>query len=344
MKVLAFALSVVVTTALVLGGTVLIVLQSPRGAIGLQLLALFALTVMIYGPLMLGSLTSYWNVTKTQESRSFYQVWLWVVIGLESLGAIAIIVYAVIAHSPVWIPVVFIGAGVVLTVFGLLIGRFLLRHDEAHPQPLRWAPITRDEIRRKIGIIAITFVVTFIVWIGVLGILTATGVLGNDRNDTVENISVQLLFALGFAFFPASFACVLVSLPLNRRLRDAVDRDLGTIRKISKVVVGNKKIDLDPTEQVAAAKYAAIIPTTLAFMLSYIILLYLGLGIQQLQRIIFQQADALTIGLSVFLVVAIAIFIPVYAVRIRRARIYARDHASLLPDADAETTRTPNRV
>ncbi|MEZ2390192.1 hypothetical protein AB6813_11700 [bacterium RCC_150] len=338
MKVLAFIFSLVIATALMLGGTVLIFVQSPRHSIGLQLLAVFALTVMIYGPLSLGSLTSYWNVTRTEGSRRFYKRWLWVVMGLEFLGAIAIIVFAVVVQSPVWLPVLFIAGGIALTGISLLLGRFLLRHDEAHPRPPVWAPITRNEIRRKIAIVAITFAVVFAVAIVVLG------VFGVGSNKAALQNGVQPLFALAFALLAAGFACVIVSLPLNRRLRDAVGRDLGTIRKVAKVVLSNKKLDLDQSEQVAAAKYAAVIPTTLSFILSYLTLLYLGLGTQQVQHLISGQADAFTIGFSAFLIVALVILIPIYAVRIRRARAYARDHADLLPPADSGAAGSTNRA
>lgn len=337
MKVLAFIFSLVIATGLMLGGTVLIFVLSPRQSTGLQLLAMFALTVMIYGPLTLGALTSSWNVTRTEGSKRFYKRWLWVVTGLEFLGAIAIIAYVVAAQLPAWIAVLFIAGGIGLTGVSVLIGRFLLRHDEAHPQPPRWAPITRKEIRRKIAIVAVTFVVIFAVALVVLGVLIA------GINDGGPRRGVQPLFALEFALLAAGFACVIVSLPLSRRLRDAVGRDLGTIRKVAKVVLSNKRLDLDQGEQIAAAKYAAVIPTTLSFMLAYLILLYLGIGIQQVQQFVSGHGDAFLVGFSAFLVVALAIFIPVYAVRIRRARIYARNHADLLPPADAGTAGRTNR-
>ncbi|WP_442542520.1 hypothetical protein ACSBOX_11250 [Arthrobacter sp. KN11-1C] len=338
MKVLAFIFSLVIATGLMLGGTILIFFQSPRHSMGPQLLAIFALTVMTYGPLSLGSLTSYWNVRRTAGSHRFYKRWLWVVIGLEFLGAIAIITFAVVVQAPVWLPVLFIAGGIALTGLSLLMGRLLRRHDEAHPLPPSWAPITRYEIQRKIAIIAITFVVVFAIAAVVLG------VVGVGSHDAASQVGAQPLFALAFALFAAGFACVIVSLPLSRRLRDAVDRDLGTIRKVAKVVLSNKKLDLDQSEQVAAAKYAAIIPTTLSFMLGYLILLYLGLGIQQMQHLISGQVDAFTIGFSAFLVAALLIFIPIYAVRIRRARIYARNHADLLPTADEGSTGSADRA
>ena len=337
LKVFAFIFSLVIATGLMLGGTVLIFVLSPHHSTGLQLLASFALTVMIYGPLTLGSLTSNWNVTRTEGSQRFYKRWLRVVIGLEFLGAIAIIAYTVAAQLPAWIPVLFIAGEIALTGISLLIGRFLLRHDETHPQPSRWAPITRKEIRRKIAVVAITFAVVF-----ALALMVFSAFIDSNKGDSRPG--VEALVALAFALLAAGFACVIVSLPLSRRLRDAVGRDLGTIRKVAKVVLSNKKLDLDQSEQVAAAKYAAVIPTTLSFMLGYLILLYLGLGIQQVQHLISGQVDAFQLGFSAFLVIALVTIIPIYAVRIRRARVYARNHADLLPPPGAATAGSTNRA
>jgi hypothetical protein len=327
-KVLAFILSVVVATALVLGGTLIIVFQLPNHSIGLLLLATFSLIVLIYGPLALGSLTAYWNVRRTEASRSYYKRWLWVVIGLEVLGAIAIVLFTVVAGAPPWLPVMFIGGGAALTAIAPLVGRLLLRHEESQPRVDSWAPITRNEIRRKLAVVTITFVAVF------AAALIVLAVLSSERS--VLQASAQMLYALAFAFLGAGFACIIVSVPLNRRLRDAVGRELGTVRKVSKVVLGRKHLDLNQDEQVAAAKFAAIIPTTLGFMLSYLTLLYLGIGTQQVERFMVGGADAFTIGFSILLVVVLVVFIPIYAVRINRARKYARAHSDLLPAGGGE--------
>jgi hypothetical protein len=328
-KVFVYVASMVVATALLLGGAILIGVQSPPGSIGLPMTAIFALAVMIYGPLLLGSLTSYWNVTNTAGSRNFYRRWLWVVIGLQFLGAIAIIVFAVILHSPWWLPCLFIAGGAVLTVFALFVGRFLLRHEEAHPRQLSWVPVTRHEVRKKVAAVCITYFAVFALTAAALTVVRAS------FDDPDFGIAEQLLVALGFAFMGASAACVIVSLSLNRSLRDAVGRDLGTIRKISKVVLGKKKFVLDQGEEVAAAKYAAVAPTVLAFMLSYFILLVLGLGTIQVLRLTSGQVDPWTIGYIAVLGVALIISVPISAVRIRRVRDYARAHEGLLPVADA---------
>ncbi|WP_425863836.1 hypothetical protein [Arthrobacter sp. TWP1-1] len=329
MKVFVYVASMVLATALMLGGTILIGVQSPPGSIGLQMMAIFALAVMIYGPLVLGSLTSYWNVTKTEGSRSYYRRWLWAVTGLQILGTVAIIVFAVTLHSPWWLPCLFIAGGAALTVFAHFVGRFMLRNEEANPRQPSWAPVTRHEVRKKVAAVCITYFAVFAITAAALAVVRAS------FDDPDFGVAEQLLGALGFAWMGASAACVIASLSLNRRLKDAVDRDLGTIRKISKVVLQNKEIVLDHGEEVAAAKYAAVGPTVLAFMLAYFILLELGLGTIQVLRFTSGQADGWTIGYCAVLVVTLVIVVPISAVRIRRARDYARAHEGLLPLADA---------
>ncbi|POH71907.1 hypothetical protein [Arthrobacter glacialis] len=326
MKVLAFILSMVVSTALMFGGIFLIVAQSPDHSTSFQLLAFFALTVMIYGPVSLGSMRAYWNVKVTEASRHFYKRWLWVVLGLEVLAAIAIAIFAVFVGMGWWLPSAFIAVEIVLLGIGVLVGDWLRRRDEAHPQQLSWAPVTRAEIARKIAIIAITFIVVLIAGILVLGIVR---IVGNAEESLP--VGVHLLFALSFASMGASFAGINSTLPLNAQLRDAAVRDMGTMQKVSKVVLRNKQIDLDENEQIAAAKYAAVIPTTLGFMVSYFALLYIGLGAQQVVRLVSGPVDAFTVGMLAALVGVLAFLFPYFIIRVRRARTYARDHADLLP-------------
>lgn len=132
---------------------------------------------------------------------------------------------------------------------------------------MSWALTTREEIRRKIGIVAVTFIGVFVVGIAFFSLV-------GDR-DAPFTVAVGLLDALGFAAFAASGACMIATLPFNYRLRDAADRDVGTKRKVGKVVLSNKEFGLDRGEQVAAAKYAAVIPTTLGYMVSNLNLLYI---------------------------------------------------------------------
>ena len=96
MKAFAFVAATVVATALLLGGTVLIVLQSPRHSTGLQLLAIMSLVILVYGPLTLGSLRAYWNVNLSDASRRAYRLWFRVITGLEVVGAVGIVAFAIL--------------------------------------------------------------------------------------------------------------------------------------------------------------------------------------------------------------------------------------------------------
>ncbi|WP_290474422.1 hypothetical protein [Leifsonia sp. 71-9] len=328
MKVLAFVLSVLIATALVAAGTALIVIQSPSHSLGLDLVAIFALTVFIYGPLLLGSVTSYWDVRGSAGSRASFRRYLWVVLGIEALAAIAIVVYSVMAGTPIWFPIVFIVGGAVLTVAGLTIGRALHRHEQAHPRADEsWRPVSRHEVSRKVLGIAVTFVAIFIVGLVVFGLLGAS--------DGAPSLGDQLTFAFQFATIGAALTAILVSVPLNRRLRSTVGGDFGTIRTVGKVVLGNKEVELDHAGQVAAAKYATIIPTILGFQLSYLTLLYLGLGTQQVRMILGGRNEAFNIGFTILLIAILVAFIPYVVVRIRRARTYAREHGELLASDDS---------
>jgi hypothetical protein len=324
-KVLAFILSVLIGTALVAGGTFLIVTQSPHHSFGLDLLAIFALTVLIYGPLLLGSLTSYWNVRGSEASRSYFRRVLWVALGLDVLAVVAIVVFGITVRAPLWFPVVFIAGGAALMLVALAVGRALIRHEQAHPRPeAPWRPVGRQEIQRKVLIMTVTFVVVFAV------ALIAFGALLSNDGDAASNIGSRISFALQSACLATAMAGIIVTVPLNRRLRTTVGGDLGTIRKVAKVVLGDKKLDLDHSEQVAAAKYATIIPTVLAFLLSYTALLYISIGIQQVRLLLDGRNEPFSIGFTVLLIVVLIFFIPYYTVRIRRARRYARDHSALL--------------
>lgn len=333
MKILAFILSVFVSTLLVLGGTTLIVIESLHHPVWIQLLGIFALSVLVYGPLMLGSLTAYWNTGKSTESRRYFRRILLIVFCVEAAAAIAIVAFSLLAAAPVWVPALFIVGGAALTAVSLPVGRLVLRHEESRPQPDSWTPISRREVLRKVVAVAITFVVTFVVAMLAI-VLIIAAILGRGSDRAVSSLGTEALFAVEFACFAAGFVCVLATIPLNRRLRDAVGRDLGTIRKVSKVVLRKKDLHLDQDEQVAAAKLSAIVPTTMTFMFSYLILLYAGLGIQQGVSIASGIGGPLNVFISIFLVVVVVVFAPVYAVRIRRAREYARVHSDLLPDAD----------
>lgn len=321
MKVLAFILSTIIGTALVTGGALLIALQSPGRAIGLDLLGIFALTILVYGPLMLGSMTAYWDVKRSEGSRSYFRRYLWVVVGLEAAAAVAIVVFAVLAGAEVWLPVLFVGGGVVLTAVGLVVGRLLNRYERAHPRPEEnWAPVGRREVQRKVVIVAVTFVVALVLGLVLFGVVLEDG----------DGIGATIVLTVVFAALAGAVAAMIVTVPLNRRLREASGGDLGSMRKLGKVVLNRKPIELDEEERVAAVKYASIMPVILAFSLGWFTLLYLAIGLNQVVQMVSGHYSPLSAGSIAILAGMLVFLYPYYIVRIRRARRYARDHAGEL--------------
>lgn len=333
MKVLAFILSVVLAGALVFAGSLLLVVAAPDASPGVLVLALVPLTVFLYGPTILGSIRAYWDVTGSDESRRYFALWYRIILALEVLAAVAIVLFTVLAGAPAWLPLVFITGGALLTVLALLVGRALRRRDVARAvAPPPWAAISRHEIVRKIAVIAIVFVAVL-----VIGIVVFTVLLSMSEKD-VPTVALSLLFAAEFAFFGASFACSIVTLPLNRRLRDSVGGDLGLLRKVGRVVLKAKPIDLNLEEQVKAAKYAVLVSVVFPFQLAIVVLLYAGFVLQQVQFLVTDIQSPFAVFFLIAFPVLLVVLVVLHAVRIRRARRYARQHADLVPAAEAAPT------
>jgi hypothetical protein len=325
MRVAVFILATLLATALVMGALVLVLVTAPSHPGALVILPSVAVVLFVYGPIMLGSVSAYWGVTQTPESRRSFRSWLLIVGGLELLAAIGVIVYSILEPVPLWLPFVLIASTVVLTFAAIAVGRAVLRHETStRPIQTNWSPISRRDVRRKCVKVAVTFVVALVVAaVALIGVFLGIG-------SKTRSLAGLLPLAFELALFAAAFACIIVTLPLNRQLRDTVGRDLGTIRKVAKVVLRRKSIPLDESEQVAAAKYAAVISTVLSFTLGYIALLYVGLAVQQLSAL-GDGAGAYSFGTLALLVIVLLVLFPLQVVRIRRARRYAADHADLLP-------------
>jgi len=328
-KVFAFIAAVVIATALIMGGTFLIVAHSAHRLSGVELLAIVPLTVFVYGPLLLGSLTTYWDVDVSDAGRRSFRRFLWVVLGLESLSGVAVVVYAVLTPAPPWLAVLFIGGGAVLTVLALAVGRALRRYTSSREATRRpFAAVDARDLRKRILIVAGVFALAVVV-----GLVVFLGFLA----DPADGVATELSLALQFAFLAGGIAALAVTFPLNKRLRETVGSDLGAMRRVSREVLGRKDMQLDPGEQVAAARYAALAPTVLGFSLTYLGMLYLALLMQQARLLDggthSHLSPVFTIGLTIALVAFLAFFTPYYLVRIQRARRYARDHANLLDSA-----------
>ena len=333
MKVLAYIGSVLLATVLMVGAGFLLVLTTPRDGRWLTFLAFFAVTTFIYGPLILGSISAFWDTTVSADSRIYFRRYLIGVGIAEGLGVVAIIVYNVVVGAPIWLPILFIVLAAGLFVAGLAVGRSLIRHELAHPRPVTaWVPVSRREVGRKIAIIAITFVVFLVAGLALFLLL------GRGDSHRIGETAVEVSLAVEFAFIAAGFACVMCSLSINRRLRATGGGDLGRMRRYMKLVLRRKPIELEESERVGAARYAAIVSYTLAFQLGFIGLLYAGILIQQVQSLTYRRSSPVNVALIVLLVAILVWAIPLTIRRIVLARRYAREHADLLTAEAPEPT------
>ncbi|MCW4384705.1 hypothetical protein OH146_02840 [Salinibacterium sp. SYSU T00001] len=326
MKLLAYIVAVILATALLLGGGLLVGLAEGEELSSFFGLAFASLTVFVYGPLLLGSLSAYWNVKVSGESRKTFRLWLAVIVGLEVLAGVAIVTYAVLLPAPVWLPALFIGGGILLTAVGLVVGPALFRHDERRGGSAEpWSPVSRDEVRRKIAVVAITFGAGLVIALVGLALLF----FSLDDADS-SDIGAVFVMALNFAFLAAAIATLVVSLAWNRRLKHVLGGDLGVGRRMAKVVLRGKDDLLGEGEAPMAARYAATISTILTSQLCFVVLLYLSLALQQVQLLLSDPSNVLSLVLLVALPVVLLVLIPWTVLRIKRARRYARDHANLL--------------
>jgi hypothetical protein len=338
MKVLALILSMVVMTAVLILGSTLILLTAPHRPGALIALAVAPLSFFAYGPILVGSLKTYYDTQRSADGKRYFARWFWIIVGVEALAVVAIAVYAVLAPAPLWLPIVFVVVGAILMVLAFVVGNALRRRDEARePADVPWQPIDRRVIQRKILIVAVTFVVALVVVSVLVGIAEA----GGRHPDRA--IGETLSFGFEFGFIAAAFACALVTLSIARALRASLNRDLGRARKFARLILRGKNVELTSDEQVPAARYASLISINLSFTLGFLLLLYVGLFIQEVQQLTNGGSQGFVLGYMVGLVVVLVVLFPMQIVRIRRAQRYARDHDELLKRSElqGESTSLP---
>jgi uncharacterized integral membrane protein len=320
MRIVAFILVVLLATGLVMGGIALLVLGQGDLDPVWSLVEILALTVFVYGPLTIGGFRATWDVEGSQESRVYYRRVVRVTLGLEALAAIGSVAAALVTSRGWVVPLSFIGTGVVLTAVALVVGPAAFRWDRAHPVPTRgWVAIEPKEIRRKVVTAVITFVGVMVIGVAGLSIVS----LSAPHTLSVADV---LLLSLSISFIAAGAVCSFSTWPWNRRLRDLTDRDPSRLRRIAKVVVRNKTLDLDERDRTAAARYAAVISMTLSFQLVYLVLLYAGIMLQQVNSLRERVGGPFQVVIVVSLVVGLVVLAPLQGIRIRRARRYVREH------------------
>ena len=332
MKVLALILSTAILTVLIGGASVGLVFLLPDDDAGALYFALIPVVVFAYGPLVVGSLRTYFDPARSADGKRYFQRVMWIVIGLDVLSAIAAFVFTALVGASIWLPVVTIVVAAAMLAVAVLVGDALRKRDDRlDPAEPVWRPVDRRLIRRKIATVAVTFGVAFILVTIVLSVVLRSTASDMAAGELWVN---AVSFGLIFGFFASGFACVLVALPITRALRGSLNKDAGRARKFARVILQHKNIELTEEEQAPAARYASLLSVSLGFNLAYISLLYAGILLQNVTFYLREPDDALMFGLlALFLIVLYLVILPLTIRRIRRARTYANDHADLLPEA-----------
>ena len=330
MKTLTLVLSVLIATVLAVGGPLLLVVAAPPAEAWTIILATVGMSFLVYGPLALGSLLAFWDLYRDHGSRRLRRRWLLTVGLTEVAGVASVVAYAVVNGASAWLPAVVAAAGAVLTAGALFVGPALLRRDLAtRPELPEWMPLTPAQIRRKIVTVAATFA-AFLV-LGTVTIVLVAVAAGMSTGD----LGGVVVVALALAFLAAGAASVIVTLSLNRALRESAGGDLTLLRKVSKVVLRGQELDpdADAGERIAATRFAQVSSVVLPFQFAYIVLLYAGIATQQLQQLTAGDSPY-ALALLIGLVVVLAVIVPLMTKKITRVRRWLRsDAVAARPDA-----------
>ncbi|TCK61367.1 hypothetical protein [Curtobacterium sp. PhB136] len=325
MRVLAFLVTIIVTTALTLGAGLLTALYLREAPDALLIAAASASPFLVFGPLVIGSWAAYFDDrTPSGRSRYLQRVSL-VVLAVDVVAAVVVVVASLSARAPVWVPAVLVGGAAVLFVVARPIGSRLRRleppmvalHDQVLPGP--------DVIRRKVVVIGITFVIAAIV--SAVGVAVLDILVHNPPHDAL----IAALLAGQLTFLATAFASIVVALPFSRLLRDAGGRDVDRLRRYAKVVLRGKDIPIDEAEQPSAVRYAQVVQLVLQFNTAYITLFYVSIAFQLASGIL--RGDLVTFS-TVFLVLMVGFLawaLPWMIMRIRRARRYVEAHPTADP-------------
>lgn len=332
MRITLYLVTVVVTSALAVGAGLLVALAFRSGPDWTVIAASAAVPFFVFGPLALGVVAAFWDPS-SRDGRSFSRWWFLGVVGVDVAAAVVVIVASTAAGTPAWVPAVLIAAGAALLAAARPVGALVRRTE----RPLRSGPwdaaalgIDPATVRRKTRTVVITFVVA-------AAVATVGVVLLDTLADGRKDIAASALVAGQLAFTAAAFAGALVATPYAQTLRDLGGRDLGRLRRFGKVVLRGKDLPLEPDEQIAAVRYAAVAQVSMRLQTTFLLLLYVGIACQFVSQMLRGSLGALPATILVLMVVVLAFTLPLTMQRIRRARAYVARHED---DASADPAVT----
>ncbi|PZE65408.1 hypothetical protein [Curtobacterium sp. MCBD17_021] len=326
MRVLIFLLTIIITTALSLGAGLLVGFQLRDASEGLRIAAAATSPFLVMGPVVIGALAGSWDHRSSTESRRFLGWWFSGVVAIDVAAVVIVVLAALSAQAPIWVPVVLAIGTAVLLASARPLGALFRRTERPIPETPGSSIADAGVVRRKVRPIAVTFVVAAMVTSIGAALLIALG--GDDGSELAQTV----LLAGQLTFTATAMAAAVVSLPYGRALRDAAGRDIGRVQRFGKVVLGGKPLPLDEAEQRGAVEYARLAPLALQFQLVFLGLLYVGIAFQFVSTAIRGDLGVFPAVVLTAMVVVLLVTVPLTVRRIRRAQTYAEEHHT---DADA---------
>ncbi|PYY36714.1 hypothetical protein DEJ16_02835 [Curtobacterium sp. MCJR17_055] len=320
MRVLIFLLMIFVATALSLGAGLLVGFQLRDASDGLLIAAAATSPFLVMGPVVIGVFAGSWDHRSSRESRRFLGWWFSAVVAIDVVAVVIVVLAALSAQAPLWVPVVLAVGTAVLLASARPLGALFRRTEAPIPETPGTSITDAGVVRRKVRPIAVTFVVAALVTsIGAALLIVLDGDHGSGVMETV-------LLAGQLTFTATAMTAAVVSLPYSRALRDAAGRDIGRVQRFGKVVLGGKALPLDDAEQRGAVEYARLAPIALQFQLVFLGLLYVGIAFQFVSSAIRGEFGVLPAVTLTAMVVVLLVTVPLTVRRIRRARTYADEH------------------
>ena len=281
-----------------------------------------ALSLALITPLIIALTLAGWIApSRSEQSAPLRRRLLIIGGGLEAVSVIAIVVVVIVAPTTaiVLIPVAVVGVG--SSVAAVPIGHRLNDRLIADTPPPSDGFIDSSEIVRKVRRVVLTFAIATVAGFALLSLL-----LGVMSPDEPVDVVPFLLLAVSMGAISASLACVIVAWSYAQRMRAVLGTDVVGAKVIRRVVVRAKSDALTDEQQHRAAGWAALLAAYLPFSIAQFLLLYVGIGLQQVNLLTSGSSSDFAVWLLVFLVVVALAVLPWMLVQLRRIRRYTRNH------------------
>jgi hypothetical protein len=208
----------------------------------------------------------------TDDGRRASRVFVAVAGAVSLAGTLVLMVPAVSGGVPIGVATVALAASAAYIAGNALVGRFLRgRADRRRVGPFPIPPLEPDYSRRRAY--STVLVASSVLVVGVLFAVAA----GRPTVDTAPSTAETVAMAVAFAAITATVLCAFPTVTLSGRVRDLSGTDVARLKRIRRVVLGGKPIDLTDEEREIAARYAPYAAQSQRWSLAQSLTLFLGL-------------------------------------------------------------------